>query len=221
MNGNKVHAINKFFIFLADDVRGSLHWLRHNYNFPEIEQHWLKTAKVRHDLLKKGTESVSDYLKQYPALGDPNHGHSLVDIDFKTLFENRADDFYHKWEPMAKLIQKTIKKKKKLSDDETELMNIIDDDETNQRESNNKIYSLITVYICNTNFELIETFYNIDVKEFAQILLLAFAIPPRAGVSMRDKKYWKPSTKESQKGFAVHVKVGLGHHTFVYEILYY
>ncbi|XP_034952427.1 uncharacterized protein [Chelonus insularis] len=163
---------------LAEDVAESLVWLDHNRDFTLIDHHWKITAKARNDILMKSNGNVFDYLKKYPVLKDPNHGFRLVNIDFCELYTTSESKFYEHWECfVTKVFDQTIRKKKSYTDDVQELLNIIDDENT-----------------------------NLYAKRFAEILLLPFAVPPRAGVSKVDKEYWKPTILESQQGFAVHAK---------------
>ncbi|KAE9521514.1 hypothetical protein AGLY_018113 [Aphis glycines] len=80
-------------IYLTDEFLVNQRWLQYNIEpMHEVIQKWNETAKNRENYLRIPNIEITDILQQWP-LYKQSFGHSLIDIDFETLYPGKIISF--------------------------------------------------------------------------------------------------------------------------------
>ncbi|KAF7990195.1 hypothetical protein HCN44_011490 [Aphidius gifuensis] len=102
---------------ISDDQQASIEWLKTNVGPPNlVAQHWTNSYAARQSILKKG-QSIHDYFNTFQCLKTAA-GSDLLLLDFVSLYPNREELFFERWEVARDVIINALSNSKQLTGDD-------------------------------------------------------------------------------------------------------
>eukprot|EP00102_Acyrthosiphon_pisum_P021680 XP_016658890.1 PREDICTED: uncharacterized protein LOC107883421 [Acyrthosiphon pisum] len=126
-------------------------WLQYNVEpLEEVLMKWQETALIRRQFLIHPDTQINNILEDWP-LYKQSFGHTLINIDFESIYPGAGDLFYKKWSQLAPKIITLMTTKVKDGNSKELLKQITENPDTELDSRNVVIFALLSSMIIPTS----------------------------------------------------------------------